>query len=220
MYVKHVAPRHVVLLNKFNVVADHVLIVTEAFEEQNTRLNEGDFAALYNCLSEVDGLAFYNSGRIAGASQRHKHLQLICGPVGDMPGEMGLAPFDGLLSEAASRAGQDGTFRVESFGFVHGAVRTDVKGADEWTRLYEGLLDSVGREGGLGDGFAYNLVATRRWMMVVPRREECFEGVSVNSLGFAGCLLVRTEEQLGTVERVGGLGVLRHTGFEKGELRE
>lgn len=226
MYVQHAGPRHVVLLNKFNVVADHVLIVTESFEEQNSLLNEGDFAALGECLGEVDGLAFYNSGRTAGASQRHKHLQLICGAVGDMPEGMGLAPFDRMLSEAAGRAGKDEVFTVDGLGFVHAAVRTDEVGVEtrhngrEWAKRYEELLESVKRKTKLEEeeeGFAYNLVASRQWMMVVPRKEECFDGVSVNSLGFVGCLLVRTEEQMETVKRVGGLAVLRHTGFEDAE---
>lgn len=218
MYVKHVAPRHVILLNKFNVVEDHVLLVTEEFEEQNSRLNEGDFEALCECLKEVDGLAFYNSGRIAGASQRHKHLQLICGGVGDMDEGMGLAPFDGMMSEVVTEEGKgEEVLEIGSLGFVHGVMKTGVECAKEWMRVYEMLMDYVCKEMGMSkeSEFSYNLVATRRWMMVVPRKEECFEGVSVNSLGFAGCLLVKTEEQLNTVKRVGGLCVLKHTAFEK-----
>ena len=51
--------------------------MTRAFEEQTDLLNLEDFAALWFCLQEIDGLAFFNGGKIAGASQRHKHLQLI-----------------------------------------------------------------------------------------------------------------------------------------------
>jgi len=36
----------------------------------------------------------------------------------------------------------------------------------------------------------YNLLATRRWMLVVPRRQERYEKISVNALGFAGSLFV------------------------------
>lgn len=38
-------PKHVLLLNKFNVVANHMLVVTQGFEHQNDPLNEADFAA-------------------------------------------------------------------------------------------------------------------------------------------------------------------------------
>ena len=45
-------------------------------------------------MAGLDGLAFYNSGEVAGASQRHKHLQLIqpLGPDGLR------APMEALLS--------------------------------------------------------------------------------------------------------------------------
>lgn len=68
LFVAEASPTHVALLNKFNVVDHHLVIVTRAFEPQE---------ALLLCLAEIDGLAFYNAGSAAGASQRHKHLQLI-----------------------------------------------------------------------------------------------------------------------------------------------
>lgn len=37
-------PKHVLLLNKFNVVANHMLVVTQDFEHQNDPLNEADMA--------------------------------------------------------------------------------------------------------------------------------------------------------------------------------
>ena len=77
MYVADASPTHVCLLNKFNVVERHLLIVTRAFEDQETPLTQPDFEALWTCLAEAEGLGFYNSGAVAGASQPHKHLQLV-----------------------------------------------------------------------------------------------------------------------------------------------
>ncbi len=77
LFVADISDTHVCILNKFNVVDDHLLIITRAFEEQESLLTQEDFAALWACLADFDGLAFYNSGKIAGASQRHKHLQLV-----------------------------------------------------------------------------------------------------------------------------------------------
>ena len=42
----------------------------------------------------------------------------------------------------------------------------------------------------------YNLLATRRWMLLVPRSRDCFDSVPVNALGFAGSLFVRDEAQM------------------------
>ena len=77
LYVTDISDTHVCLLNKFNVVDYHFLIVTREFESQLDWLNLADFEALCRCLKEVEGLFFYNGGPAAGASQPHKHLQLV-----------------------------------------------------------------------------------------------------------------------------------------------
>jgi sulfate adenylyltransferase (ADP) / ATP adenylyltransferase len=77
LFVAELSPTHIALLNKFNVVDHHLVIVTRSFESQDAWLTCEDCTALLICLAEIDGVAFYNAGRIAGASQRHKHLQLI-----------------------------------------------------------------------------------------------------------------------------------------------
>ena len=58
----------------------------------------------------------------------------------------------------------------------------------------------------------YNLLATREWMLMVPRRAEHFESISINALGFAGALLVRTEPELALIRERGPMTALRATG--------
>lgn len=41
----HLSPSHTLLLNKFNVVEHHLLVVTRSFEPQLQHLNINDFAA-------------------------------------------------------------------------------------------------------------------------------------------------------------------------------
>jgi ATP adenylyltransferase len=48
------------------VVDHHILIVTRAFEDQDTWLTLADFEALAICMAEIDGLAFFNGGRWRG----------------------------------------------------------------------------------------------------------------------------------------------------------
>ncbi len=55
----------------------------------------------------------------------------------------------------------------------------------------------------------YNLLITRRWMLLVPRTREFFAGISVNALGFAGSLFVRDKKQLAAAISHGPLRVLR-----------
>ena len=77
MHVADLSATHVCLLNKFNVVDHHLLIITRHFESQESPLTLADFQALWACLVEYDSLGFYNSGPRAGASQPHKHLQTV-----------------------------------------------------------------------------------------------------------------------------------------------
>jgi ATP adenylyltransferase len=46
-------------------------------------------------------------------------------------------------------------------------------------------------------------------MLLVPRSREFFEGISINSLGFAGALLVRNESQLHILTQRGPMSALK-----------
>jgi ATP adenylyltransferase len=46
-------------------------------------------------------------------------------------------------------------------------------------------------------------------MFLVPRSTECFKGISVNALGFAGGLLVKDEVQLNLLKTFGPMTVLQ-----------
>ncbi|HEX8437779.1 ATP adenylyltransferase [Archangium sp.] len=205
LVVGDVSPTHVCLLNKFNVVEHHLLIVTRAFEEQESPLTAADFEALALCMEGLDGLAFYNSGETSGASQRHKHLQLTppLGPEGLR------APMETLLSPRPARGH---VTTVAALTFAHA-----VTGLGPWTgafredgarllEAYQSLRAAVGMERELAP---YNLLATRDWMLWVPRAHAEVEGINVNALGFAGSLLVKTEEQFQRLQQLGPLELLR-----------
>jgi len=61
----------------------------------------------------------------------------------------------------------------------------------------------------------YCLLVTRQWMLLVPRSREFFEDISVNSLGFAGGLLVRNEAQVERVRTVGPMRILTHVAIPR-----
>lgn len=77
LVVCSVAPKHTLLLNKFNTIQDHALLVTDAFEDQSSPLSGPDLEAWHWTLAQVQGVGFFNSDKLAGASQRHKHMQVI-----------------------------------------------------------------------------------------------------------------------------------------------
>lgn len=215
LYVADVSETHVCLLNKFNVVDHHVLIITRSFEAQESLLTPADFDAWLRCLHEFDSLGFYNGGGPAGASQPHKHLQLVPLPLAPSGPRI---PIEPLMTSSQPH---DGWRVLPSFPFTHVLAYLDSKetepseeGANRLWESYVRMLHTVG----LFDRFKspadlrigpYNLLLTKQWMLLVPRSVECFGPISVNALGFAGALLVKNVHELQMLEDHGPLEALR-----------
>lgn len=194
-----VRPDHVALLNKFPVLDDHLLVVTRAWRAQDEPLDAGDCEALLRVLARFDALAFYNAGRVAGASQAHRHLQFV-------PRPRPLPVADVLDPEAG---------RAPGLPFAHAAAPLSgswlddpAAGAEALHALQHRLLAAVGVAGDDGARAAWNLLATRDLVWVVPRRRERCGPVGVNALGFAGLLLAADDEQAAFIRAHGPLAVL------------
>jgi ATP adenylyltransferase len=165
-------------------------------------------------MGEIDGLAFYNAGQAAGASEPHKHLQLVPLP---LDGEGRDVPMEPLLDAAQADAQPD---RAPGLPFEHSFVRLSpvLFAAPSSTpqilaENYRALLHAAGIQAvpgphGLQQSSAYNLLLTRRWMLLVPRTREHCDAISVNALGYAGSLFVRDEAQLALVQSRGPLAIL------------
>jgi len=67
LFVETLSPTHSLLLNKFNVVPNHVLVVTNQFRPQTEPLDTEDFLAMWRCMLPLDAMAFYNCGPNSGA---------------------------------------------------------------------------------------------------------------------------------------------------------
>ncbi|NEQ18723.1 MAG: phosphorylase, partial [Microcoleus sp. SIO2G3] len=138
----------------------------------------------------------------AGASQRHKHLQLVPLPLVESGAKIPIEPA------IASVNFQDSIGTIPSFPFVHAIAKLDfhpekspLASASSTLECYYNLLRAVDLisdtpVSGEKQSGAYNFLATRDWMLVVLRANECFSDISVNSLGFAGTLVVRSVQQM------------------------
>jgi sulfate adenylyltransferase (ADP) / ATP adenylyltransferase len=83
---------HILVLNKYPVIPNHFIVATKANKPQTGLLEQDDLAVTYACVQawraefgndQDDQLfAFFNSGEHSGASQPHRHLQLL--PIKDM----------------------------------------------------------------------------------------------------------------------------------------
>lgn len=217
VFVTDISPTHVALLNKFNVMNHHLLIVTREFESQEALLTPADFEAMWACLTEIDSLGFYNGGTAAGASQPHKHLQIVPLPIAN---EGPAIPIEPLLATGPA-TGMIDTRR--GLPFVHAFTRHEPAlvnrsaAAGVLHQRYLHMLDllaltNTGSDGEPQRPNPYNLLMTRKWMLVVPRSRECFDTISINALGFAGSLFVRDAKQVEKIRRRGPMAVLRAVG--------
>lgn len=72
------------LLNKYPVVEDHLILATKKFVKQDSILTPNELQTAYKLICDLDDedentrhLMFYNCGPESGSSQDHKHLQII-----------------------------------------------------------------------------------------------------------------------------------------------
>ncbi|MFM7070243.1 MAG: phosphorylase [Planctomycetota bacterium] len=242
LHVADLPPHHVCLLNKFNVVDRHLLVVTRDFASQLEPLNADDFSALAICLAAADGVGFYNGGPAAGASQQHKHLQWIPVPPRDLPLTAQLETRRDAMAVVLARQSTEAGFKMQldsqptwpyRHGVAHFAVHEfedeSVCGASTGVvvtpeaaarigasleRTYRRLLDTCGLVASSHKLPPYNLLVARRWMLLVPRRCEFAAGISLNALAFAGALLVKDREQWETLRKFGPWRALRTIAFE------
>jgi ATP adenylyltransferase len=202
MFVADVSDTHVALLNRFNVVEHHLLIVTRTFEHQDELLTPADFEALWTCMADYDALGFYNGGSEAGASQPHKHLQMIPLP---MAPEGPAIPIEPIVQAAKPN---DTPSVCPALPFRHAVVRSEPAASrDRYLRLLESVGLTTDRP-----PRPYNLLVTRDWMLLVPRAREHFETISLNAIAYAGGLLVRNDEEITVVRDHGPMAVLTAVG--------
>lgn len=211
LLVGEIPPAHMGLLNKFPVLDRHLLIVTRASEPQTDLLTPADCEAVLHLLRGWDGLVYYNGGPEAGASQPHKHLQMI-----DLPHVStgaGLSVIEALAADDSD----DAIGQSSALPFPHARARLPASawsdpaaGAAILHELYLGLLAAAGLPAsGPRQPGPYNLLATRDWLWLVPRRCASHEGIAVNALGFAGALLVVGAERLARLKSIGPCACLR-----------
>lgn len=182
LFVEDRGPDHALLLNKFPVLDEHLLIVTRAWADQENPPDPADLAVLRGVLDELDGWWFYNGGRAAGASQPHRHLQVV------PRAALGPVPLEGHLRDALSSG------RAADLPFSHRVLAGIDAGA---------IRDALGPDPG-----PHTLIGTRQLTLVVPRSAPSVDGQPVNSLAYAGFLAAKSEDGLAAIRARGPFSVL------------
>lgn len=206
---------HLAVLNKYPVIARHLLVVTRDFVSQTVPLDVADFTALAQVMAELGGLGFYNGGTEAGASQRHKHLQWI--PEAARGAKLG--PFiDGLPGDLAPGS----TTTRNDLPWRHCFVRLPERSDGDAVELGNALHDAYKRACDALDlprdrdpMPPYNLLTGNGWLVVIPRSREHAGNISVNALGFAGALFVPRPDLIETIRATGPLRLLSNVGYPR-----
>jgi ATP adenylyltransferase len=216
---------HHLLFNKYCISRDHLLITTKNFESQFSRLYAKDFEAALHVLGhwEDDLLFFYNCGPNSGASVLHKHMQILpCSESG--------IPIDSILQKYASTSG---VFSAVELPFLHACYRLGAETGESMASKLSALLqyccqsldlDVTSTEPPLDterepDSFlSYNLCFTKHWMFVIPRRIEQINGISINSVGYAGMILAKSSEDYDQIQRMGPLELLKQLAYPRSKL--
>jgi len=217
LFIEEISETHVAILNKYNVFNHHLLIITKEFESQEKALNVNDFSALWTILTKIKGLGFYNSGKLSGASQPHKHLQLVPYPLVE---EIDTIPLDHLI---LCYQNYPEIVNIKELPYQHSIVffedinnKTNQELSTLTFTAYCQLLDKLNIS--IEDNIPsqnYNLLITENWMMIIPRSQEKYHSISINSLGFAGAFLVKNKEQLDLVMNSSLLDILASVGIKK-----
>ena len=206
---------HALILNKFPVQRGHVLLITQDWQPQSGWIQPSDWQALAGVEADTAGLWFFNSCAAAGASQPHRHLQLLPRTVGEVSCPMAANLIAQLAGEQEAWPWHYRLSQRECFG------RSD--SGEELRALYRQHQVELG----LGDpshhvapAEPYNLLFDATWFMTVVRRKEHWAGFSVNALGFAGCLLVTPASDTAWLQSHGPHALLQAVAAPQHSLRD
>lgn len=191
---------HVLLLNKYPVQANHLLVITQQWQPQGGWIATEDWAVVARVGADFGGLWFFNSGATAGASQPHRHLQVLPRQAGES--SCPLAPL--LRSQLAGAAPPwPWAYRL--------SPRWDAAGGRDLPELYRRHALALGLGSPAAEAMPrhpYNLLFDDDWFLSVRRVREHGAGFSVNGLGFAGYLLSTERSDRDWLERQGGWALL------------
>ncbi|PTB46131.1 hypothetical protein M441DRAFT_52901 [Trichoderma asperellum CBS 433.97] len=261
LFITDLGPSHFLVLNKFAVVPEHFILATKENKPQTHVLEESDLEAALACIeayeqarqsssrdagsaslgekgSQDDGLfAFFNGGPDSGASQPHRHLQLL--PISRMK--------DGLEDQTAwdVLAQQVDALQKTPFVAFSESINTKMSSADlfaVYSRVYTKACQAAAQDAGskieavptTGEALiSYNMAMTKDTLVICPRKQEGSEikssdgheavgSLALNGTVLAGTALVKNEAEWEALKKSPEqlLAVLSSIGISRGEAEE
>ncbi|KAG3120692.1 hypothetical protein PI124_g1386 [Phytophthora idaei] len=231
LFVTQLHDTHNLVLNKFNVVDEHVVLPTIEFAPQEQPLDAADFRAMWTAMRGLEAFAFFNCGFESGASQPHKHMQLMTYPSMKAITGLDMPPLLHFIDQKLRGYPTTETVQLPELPFCHFLHRIDLadnvdseKAAADIVAIYNKVLQQMNsteypRPAATSSTppslpVAYNLLLTSSFLFLIPRKAQSFSGIEVNSIGFIGSFFVRNNEQRVFFETHGGpMELLRQVTF-------
>ena len=195
--IDQIGDKHQLILNKYPVQKGHILLITNTWMPQDGWLDVSDWIAIQKVNNDTSGLWFFNSSPIAGASQPHRHFQLLRRPYGEVPCPREKWFLDlKLCSESKNKLKK--SIIVSDFNFL-----------EDPSNIYS-LYLKLSKDLGLGDPindkkprYPHNILITNRWITIIKRMHDHIHGISINGLGFAGYILVTEKSNINYLKKFG-----------------
>lgn len=190
------------VLNKFPIMPNHTLLITNKFKHQNSPLTPNDLIKCNRLLSQMDRpndkhFIIYNSGPNSGSSQNHKHLQLLQFPTTDF------IPFQDILTKDTppfipTKSLQPLQNKFVSFAhFVIPLPSNPTQ--DHLMTCYIALLQYISPFFNNDmTQLSYNFILTQNWMCLVPRSNIRAKSLPIgfNSIGYMGLVMIKEKQTL------------------------
>lgn len=205
---------HLLAFNKFPAARPHFLVLTQdGFKRQYEALDIDDITAALHVLSsfKTRQVLFFNCGVNSGCSRMHKHMQVFPAPD---PEQFPLwpdlkeskPPFKYFVRRSHPNTGPPAAKAIAA------AYQTLLRRAAEAV----GHVGHVALEGEAA--LPHNLIMTRDWLVVVPRRAVSWEGAGSSAPGMLGMVWVHNEETVKLWLEKGPAKILSRVGFPADEV--
>jgi ATP adenylyltransferase len=208
IFITDLNKTHRLLFNKFMITKEHVLIITRIFEPQYYEVTKDDLETSYLLLKVLNGFCFFNSDERAGASQRHKHFQVV--PSKNFETYY-LQEIREIILKSSKFIRKSCSFPIPKDvdnlefpifeGYKYSFLKFRefspfVESLEEYAVYLKEVFDyGMKNLGNETNEFSFNLAFGENWMFIVLRKNEFILGkISMNALGCLGSILVKNHE--------------------------
>ncbi len=178
---------HALILNKYPVQVGHMLLISNEWKPQNGWLSFDDFKAICDVNSDTSGLWFFNSSSKAGASQPHRHIQLLRRNKTEK-----ICPRENWFSDKKNYYLNKHMKLFKNICVIRNDNGHDISDPNSLYSNYIKLSEIIN----IGNPYKnskpklpYNLLISNQWFVIIIRAKDESRGFSINALGFAGYFL-------------------------------